>query len=149
MIWQRRVLFVNAAMEGTYRARDFRVDPHRGYNIAESVRVQEIEGYGHASEHRLPAGAGHGFIWRVRSVAKYEERDGGVYLELEAIALTRDIPASFRWLANRVIDHLSIDSMTATLSETRDAVISLRSKPQRLALCDGGSRVALRPGGAE
>jgi hypothetical protein len=149
MIWQRRVLFVNAAMEGKYRARDFSVDTHRGYNIADSVSVQEIEGYGHAGEHRLPAGAGHGFIWRVRSVAKYEERDGGVYLELEAIALTRDIPASLRWLANRVINHLSIDSMTATLRETREAVISLSAKSQRLAICNGGAPIALRPAGAE
>ena len=149
MMWQRRVLFVNAAMEGTYRARDFRVDAHRGYNIAESVRVQEIESYGHASEHRLPAGAGHGFIWRVRSVAKYEARDGGVYLELEATALTRDIPASLRWLANRVINRLSIDSMTATLRETRDAVMSLGANQQRLAICNGSGRISPGPAGAE
>jgi hypothetical protein len=149
MTWQRKVLFVNSAMEGRYRAHDVSVDTHRGYNIAESVRVQEIEGYGHAGEHRLPPGAGHGFIWAVRSIAKYEERDGGVYLELEAIALTRDIPQSVRWLANRVINHLSIDSMATTLRETREAVISLSATSQRLAMCNGGSHVAPRSAGGE
>jgi hypothetical protein len=42
-------------------------------------------------------------VWKrfhlaTHSIARYEERDGRVYLELQAIALTRDIPASLRWL---------------------------------------------------
>jgi hypothetical protein len=30
----------------------------------------------------------------LQSIARREERDGGVYVELEAIGLTRDIPVS-------------------------------------------------------
>jgi len=40
-----------------------------------------------------PEGEGTGLIWR-----RFEERDGGVYVEVEAIALSRDVPASLRWL---------------------------------------------------
>jgi len=125
MVWQHKVLFVNAAIEGEYQAHDVGVDARRGYNVTDASQVQEIEDYGHAAEHLLPPGTGKGFIWRLHSIAKYEERDGGVYLELEAIALTRDIPVSLRWLVNPVVNHLSVNSLTTTLSQTRDAVNSL------------------------
>jgi hypothetical protein len=125
MIWQRRVLFINAVIEGRYEAHDVRVDDRHGYDIANTIQVQEIEDYGRAGERLLPPGTGRGFIWRIHSIARYEERDGGVYVELQAIALTRDIPASVRWLINPVVNHLSMNSMTATLVQTRDAVQSL------------------------
>src|SRR5262249_24972418 len=103
---------------------DVRLDARRGYNIANATQMQEIENYGRAGERLLPPGTGNGFIWRLHSIARYEERDGGVYLELEAIALTRDIPAGFRWLVNPVVNHLSINSLTTSLRQTRDAVNS-------------------------
>lgn len=126
MVWQRKVLFVTSAVEGHYRAQDFVLDEHRGYSVAETVEVREIERYGHTGEHLLPPGTGNGFIWRIRSVARYEERDGGVYLELRAMALTRDIPASVAWMVNPVVNRLAINSLTTTLRQTRDAVLSPR-----------------------
>ena len=60
-----------------------------------------------------------GFIWRLHSIARYEERDGGVYLELEAIALTRDLPPSLQWLVGPVVNRLSINSLATTLHPTR------------------------------
>jgi hypothetical protein len=125
MVWQRKVLFVNAAIEGEYHAHDVRVDARRGYNVTDASQVREIENYGRAGERLLPPGMGNGFIWRLHSIARYQERDGGVYLELEAIALTRDIPASLRWLVTPVVNHLSMNSLTTTLRQTRDAVNSL------------------------
>lgn len=151
MVWQRRVLFVNFAMQGHYKAHDIAVDAHRGYSIAEATQVQEFQDYGHAAEHLLPPDTGSGFVWRLRSIARYEEHDGGVYLELEAIALTRDIPASLRWLVSPVVNHLSINSLTATLRQTRDAVNSLSPGPEGLALCPARVRTAAnrKPAGGE
>jgi hypothetical protein len=137
MVWQHRVLFVNAAIAGQYRAHEVVVDERRGYNIATTTEVREIESYGQDGEHFLAPGQGNGFIWRLQSIARYEERDGGVYLELEAIALTRDIPASLRWLVSGVVNHLSINSLATTLRQTREAVSSLAAGPERLASCGG------------
>jgi hypothetical protein len=124
MVWQSRVLFMTAAMQGRYQARDVRLDAHRGYSVAEAVEVREIEAYRHTGERLLPPDTGNGFIWRIRSMARFEERDGGVYLELEAIALTRDIPASLAWMVNPVVNRLSTHSLTTTLRQTRDAVMA-------------------------
>lgn len=122
MVWRRRVLLINAAMEGEYESHDFMVDPRRGYSIVNTTQLREIEGAGQSGEHLLPPGQGSGFIWRMHSIARYEERDGGVYLELEAIALTRDIPLSLRWLVSPVVNRLSISSLETSLRQTRDAV---------------------------
>ncbi len=140
MIWQQRVLFVSAAIEGQYQAHDFAVDGRRGYSIANTTQMREIEGYGQSTERFLPPGQGDGFIWRLHSIARYEERDGGVYLELEAIALTRDIPASFGWLMNPVVKHLSINSLTTALRQTRDAVNSAAGSGRQLVSCAQGGR---------
>lgn len=135
MVWQHKILFVDAAVEGRYQAHDFFVGGRRGYNIANTTLVQEIVSYGQSGEHRLPPGQGNGFIWRLHSIARYEERDGGVYLEIEAIALTRDIPPSLRWLVNPVVNHLSINSLATTLRQTRDAVNSRARRPEQHASC--------------
>jgi hypothetical protein len=122
MVWQRHVLFVNAAIRGNYRANDFTVDSRRGYSIVDATSIQQIEDYARSSEHLLPPDTGSGFIWRIHSIARYEERDGGVYLEIEAIALTRDIPVSVSWLLNPAVHRLSMSSLTVTLRQTRQAV---------------------------
>jgi hypothetical protein len=133
MVWQRKVLFVSAALEGHYQAHDVKLDRHRAYNVAEAVEVQKIERDGRTGERLLPPGAG--FIWRIRSVARYEERAGGVYLELEATALTRDIPASLAWMVSPVVSQLSIYSLTRTLRQTRDAVISSYGSFETMVSC--------------
>ena len=134
MIWQRRVLFVNFAVQSRYEAHDFSVGPHRGYSIVDATRVQQIEDYRHSSEHLLPPDTGSGFIWRLHSIVRYEERDGGVYLEIRAIALTRNIPPSLRWLVTPVVNHLSVNSLTTTLRQTRQAVKDHQAMPGQLAM---------------
>lgn len=135
MVWQRKVLFVSAAMQGDYQAHDVILDEHREYSLAEAMEIREIEGYGHPEERLLPPDTGNGFIWRIRSFARYQERDGGVYLELEATALTRDIPASVAWFVKPVVNHLSINSLTTTLRQTRDALIASQHGLQTVVSC--------------
>lgn len=124
MVWRHRVLMVDAATQGRYKVHFHAVDPQRAYGITESTGIQEIQGFGEREQRLLAPDTGSGLIWRIRSVSRYEERDGGVYLEIEVIALTRDIPASMRWLVSPVVNHLSINSLKTTLRQTRDAVRS-------------------------
>ncbi len=151
MIWHRHVLLVNAAIEGQFWSHDVMLDDHRGYDVSGTKRVQEIGNYGHRGERVLAPDTGNGFIWRLHSIARYEERDGGVYLELEAIALTRDIPASLRWLVAPVVNHLSVNSLATTLRQTRQAVSSLPTPAKAAFVCRGrDTDVSLaKPGGAE
>lgn len=121
MVWRRKVLFVNAALESEYVSRDFPVDEHNLYSITATTRIQEYENYGRDGEHLLPPNQGEGFLWRVHSIARYSERDGGVYLELEAIGLTRDIPASLGWLVKPIAARLARNGLVTALQQTRAA----------------------------
>lgn len=140
MVWRRRVLFVDAAMQGRYHAHDIMIDSHRGYSIVDTTTIQEIENYGHAGQHLLPPDTGGGFLWRIYSVSRYEQRDGGVYLEIEAIALSRDVPGSLRWLVNPVVNHLSVNSLTTTLRQTRKAVDGQGVSQARLVTSESTGR---------
>jgi hypothetical protein len=71
----------------------------------------------------------------MRSAARFVERDGGVYLELEAIALTRDVPASLAWMVNPVVNRISVGSLSSTLRQTRDTVVSAGGNPTVLSSC--------------
>ena len=142
MTWHRHVLFVNAAIEGRCQAQRFAVNDRRGYSIADMMELREIEQYGHPEARALPSDTGHGFIWRLRDISRYEEREGGVYLEVEAIALTRDIPSSLRWLVSPIVKHLSFDSLETMLRQTRDAVVSAPAGVEAVSLCPNEIRNA-------
>jgi hypothetical protein len=149
MVWQRKILFISAATQGHYHAHDVVIDAHRGYSVAETKEVREIVDYGHPGQYMLPPDKGNGFIWRIRSLARFEEREGGVYLELEATALTRDVPASLAWMVNPVVNRLSVGSLTTTLCQTRSAVVAARENPPTLASCTKPVRIAIAKPRAE
>ena len=62
----------------------------RGWSTSRSTSIKEIENAETEKERALGPGEDHGFLWRLNTYWTYEERDGGVLLELEAIALTRE-----------------------------------------------------------
>jgi hypothetical protein len=132
MVWRHRALIVDAAARGHYKTELYSLDAKRGYGITEASSIQEIQSFGERDQRLLAPGTGSGFIWRIRSVSRYEERNGGVYLEIEALALTRDIPASMRWIVSPVVNHLSINSLKLTLRQTRDAVLSSAAPRNRM-----------------
>ncbi len=119
---------LSAAIYGEYETHFVKVDDKRWYSIARATRLQQIDRYGQTNERKLPPGEGDGFLWRLCSISKYEERDGGVYLELEAITLSRDIPQAARWVVQPIASHIASKSMVTTLRQTREAVLlKLRS----------------------
>lgn len=98
-----------------------RLDGTRCYSKSFTTRIAEVQDPG-PNEHELPPGNDHGFLWRLNSFWKFEERDGGVYLECRAISLTRDVPAGLGWLINPIIRTLPRESLTNTLKATRRAL---------------------------
>ena len=131
MRWMKKALFVITVMDGDYKAYYIHRNETSRYGFVWSTRIQEVVNYGQPSELKLPPGTGSGFIWRLFSIWRFEERDGGVFVELEAMALTRCVPAGLGWLVDPVVKRLSQSALIISLSQTRDAV---RSRPQRAGL---------------
>ena len=93
MVMVDKAMFMKRALDSEYHSRFTRVDSRKWYSIAQTTRVQELAGEARPNTRRLPDGEGAGYIWRMCMMSRYEERDGGVYLEIEAMALSRSIPA--------------------------------------------------------
>jgi len=99
------------------------LDQTRWYSRSYSTRITEVDNAGKPDEHELPPGEGHGFLWNLDSFWKFQERDGGVYIECEAISLTRAVPTGLGWLIQPIIRDLPRESLSNTLRETRDALV--------------------------
>ena len=136
LLMLNKSLFAKSALISEWKDRYIRVDDRRWYSIAYSTCVEEIDGYGSPDERKLPPDAGSGYIWRLYSFSRFEQRDDGVYVELEAIALSRDIPAALRWFIDPIVRRVSRGSVFTSLIETRTAVssaVSASSTSSRLA----------------
>jgi hypothetical protein len=86
-----------------------------------STLVAEVENYGKPSQHQLPPGQGSGYLWRLNGYWRLEQRDNGVYLECEAVSLTRGLPALVGGLFAPAMRGLESEGLIATLQATRDA----------------------------
>lgn len=100
-----------------------RLDAARWFSRSSSTRIQEVENAGEPDERLDPVGRDGGFLWRINSYWRFEERDGGVYVECESISLTRDIPTGFGWLVSPFVTSIPEESLEQTLSQTRAAVL--------------------------
>jgi hypothetical protein len=99
-----------------------RVDDTRWYGVSNTTEIREIDKFGTEEQRTLPPDEGTGLIWRLSSITRLEERDGGVYAELEAIALSRDIPAAFRLFVTPIVRRVSRDSLATSLHQTKVAI---------------------------
>lgn len=119
-----KALVTKFALDAEFQTSYARVNETRCYSVGYSTRIREVQEYGQPNQHELPADSGHGFIWRLYNIARFEQRDGGVYVELEAVALSRDVPSALRWLITPVVRRASRDSMLVSLQKTQQAVVA-------------------------
>jgi hypothetical protein len=117
---KKKVLTVTLNTE--HQVRYFPLDATRVHSRSYSTRISEVEDAGTPKEKELSPGEDHGFLWRLNSYWRFQERDGGVYIECEAISLTRGIPMGLGWLIGPIIRDLPRESLENTLKATRAMV---------------------------
>lgn len=87
-----------------------------------TTRIAEVENAGSQNERVLQPDAGYGFLWRLYSYWRFEERDRGTVIECRAVSLTRDVPFGLGWAIEPIIQKLPRESLVKTLEATRQAV---------------------------
>jgi hypothetical protein len=100
-----------------------RLDANHQYAWSHSLKVSEIADPGKPSERALAPGEDHGFLWRLNTYWRFEQADGGTFVECEAISLTRDVPTGLGWLIEPFIRNLPKESLEFTLTATKDGVM--------------------------
>lgn len=99
------------------------VDSKHAMSRSRATRIQEVEDAGKPDEQMEPAGHDRGFLWRMNTYWRFEEKDGGTYVESQAISLTRDIPTGLGWMIGPYVNSVPRESLTFTLAATRAGVL--------------------------
>jgi hypothetical protein len=94
----------------------------RGYSISRSTRVTEIDAPGTPQERALAPNEDRGFLWRINNYWTYEARDGGLYIQVESVTLSRSAPAVVGWAVKPFIESVPRESLEFTLRSTSAAL---------------------------
>jgi hypothetical protein len=123
-VWMRvrQKHVITVVMDTTYDITFGQLDAQHGYSISESTRIAELEAAGTSAERTLSANEDHGFLWRLNAYWSYAERDGGLYLQIEAISLTRSIPRGVGWAVQPYIESIPRESLEFTLRSACNAL---------------------------
>jgi len=113
---------VTVVLDTEYDVDYLRLDSTKACSRSYSTKVAEVENPGLPGEHEKPIGDDSGFLWRLNSYWRFWERDGGVYIQMEAVSLTRDIPDGIGWLIRPFVTSIPRESLVFTLSRTRLAL---------------------------
>ena len=113
---------ISVVMDATYDVAFERLDAAHGYSISESTRIAEVDAAGTSRERELSAREEHGFLWRLNTYWSYEEKDGGLYLQIEAVSLTRSIPRGLGWAVQPYAESIPRESLEFTLSSACKAL---------------------------
>ena len=114
---------VTAVLNANFTVEFRQVTPTAAEIRSHSTRIAELDHAGEPNERELPVGKDHGYLWRLDGYWKLEQADGGVYIQVESVALSRGIPWEFAWLVNPLVRKISKSYMSNLLTETRKAVI--------------------------
>jgi hypothetical protein len=109
----------------------FPIDSTRCYSRSYSTKIAEVANADTPNEREKPVGHDGGFLWRINSYWKFEEKDGGVYVECESISLTRDIPTGLGWLITPFVTSIPKESLQMTMGSTRAALAAGRKENSR------------------
>jgi hypothetical protein len=118
----RRHKVVTAVLNTEHDVHYFRDSPVRAHSRSSAVRIAEVENAGKPGEREKTPGQDSGYLWRMETWWRIEERDAGVYVQSEVASLTRDIPTGLGWLIGPFVNGIPKETLTFTLESTRKAV---------------------------
>ena len=113
---------ITVVMDTSYDVSFGRVDAQHGFSVSRSTRISEIDSPGTGKERVLNASEEHGFLWRLNTYWSFEERDGGLYMQIESVSLTRSIPTGLGWAIGPFVQSVPRESLEFTLRSTCNAL---------------------------
>jgi hypothetical protein len=112
---------VNTMQDVKYK----QLDAQHLISISNATRIAEVKNAGTPKEHELPVGNDRGLLWRSKSYWRAEEKDGGVYIQCEALTLTRDIPAGVKPLVKPFVSSAPKEFLGNMMTDVRKGAIAM------------------------
>jgi hypothetical protein len=122
----RRRKVITVVMNTKHDITYFRDSATRAHSRSSATRIAEVENPGTAKEKEKTPGQDNGFMWRMETWWRLEERDGGVYVQNEVVSLSRDIPTGLGWMIEPFVTSIPKESLAFTMEATRKAVVSAK-----------------------
>ncbi len=113
---------ITVVLDTYHSARYSWPQPNRAFCRSRTTGILEVQHAGTPNETTSQPDAGYGFLWRLYSYWRFEQTQGGTFIECRAISLTRDVPAVLAWLLKPVVRKLPKESLVHTLEATRKAL---------------------------
>ena len=113
---------ITVVLDTYHQAHYAKIDSTHAYSRSYTTKVAEIEDPGTAGEREKSADEEEGFMWKMNTYWRFEERDGGLYIQCEAITLTRNVPFGLAWAIEPFITSIPKESLTRTMAATRQAL---------------------------
>jgi hypothetical protein len=128
MRFKKKKVVITAVLNTNQDVHYVPLGPTRWRSIAKTTRVAQVDDPDKPDGAEKPVGKDDGFMWQLYTYWLFEERDGGVYIQCEAISLSRDVPFLLKWLRG-YITSVPKESLMFTLGTTR----TLLAKPANSA----------------
>jgi len=118
---------LNLMLNTEHEVQNVKDKPSRAPSRSTAGRIPGGENAGKSDEREKTPGEDSGFMWRMETWWRMEEHDGGVYVQSEAVSLTRDIPVVIGWMIEPFVTSIPKESLTFTLEATRKAAEAHRA----------------------
>jgi hypothetical protein len=120
----RRHKVVTVVLDTEHVVTYFQDSPSKAHSRSSATRIAQVDDPGGPKEKEKTPGDDDGYLWRMETWWRMEERDGGVYVQNQVVTLTRDIPTGLAWLIEPFITKIPKETLEFTLQATRKAVQS-------------------------
>ena len=127
----RRHKVITVVLDTEHDIHYFRDSPDLAHSRSSAYRISEVENAGEADEREKAPGEDDGFLWRMETWWRMEQRDGGIYVQSEVLSLSRDVPIGLGWLIGPFVTSIPRETLAFTLEATRNAVESVRREKKQ------------------
>ena len=115
---------ITVVVNSDHAAHFTRQGPDRASSRIHSTRIAEVEDPGTPQEREKPVGDDTGFLWRLNSYWRFQQRPEGVYIQCESITLTRGIPRGLGWILSPFVTDIPGETLSFTLEKTRKTLMA-------------------------
>jgi hypothetical protein len=115
---------VTVVLDSEHEVTYYHDSASKAHSRSSAIRIAQVGDPGGPKEKERSPGDDDGFLWRMETWWRFEERDGGVYVQNEVVTLTRDIPTGLGWLVGPFITNIPQETLDFTLQATRKAVLN-------------------------
>jgi hypothetical protein len=90
--------------------------------ISKSEEIRQVENFGRSNESQLPVGRDSGYLWRAHTLTHFIPEEGGVFVVMETLGLSRRFPFGTGWFIEPIARRLGRKSVEGSLDEFLTAI---------------------------